>query len=148
MLAKNERGYRLNAIKKHFLSLLILLLSVASIRRKWLKMTHTAQPCTVYFLWSKSYFWKNLFLFRVFLIMDTTFLYFSELLKNLSQRNIIFLKIQKYYAIFILYKCVEKLSTTIVCNILNDMFRIKQILLRSKLNDAIFQNLYFGMRHF
>ncbi len=80
--------------------------------------------------------------------MDTTFLYFSELLKNLSQRNIIFLKIQKYYAIFILYKCVEKLSTTIVCNILNDMFRIKQILLRSKLNDAIFQNLYFGMRHF
>ena len=37
MFAKNERGYRLNAIKKRFWSLLIFLLSVASIRRKLLK---------------------------------------------------------------------------------------------------------------
>ena len=31
------KGYRLNAIKKRFLSLLMILLSVASIRRKLLK---------------------------------------------------------------------------------------------------------------
>ena len=37
VFAKIERGYRLNAIKKRFWSLLILLLSVASIRRKLLK---------------------------------------------------------------------------------------------------------------
>ena len=34
VFAKNERGYKLNAIKKRFWSLLILLLSVASKRRK------------------------------------------------------------------------------------------------------------------
>ena len=38
VFAKNERGYRLNAIKKRFWSLLILLLSVASIRRNLLKI--------------------------------------------------------------------------------------------------------------
>ncbi len=38
VFAKNERGYRFNAIKKRFWSLLILLLSVASIRRKLLKL--------------------------------------------------------------------------------------------------------------
>ena len=39
-----ERGYRLNAIKKRFWSLLILLLSVASIlRRKLLKTTNTEE---------------------------------------------------------------------------------------------------------
>ena len=43
MFAKNERGYRLNAIKKCLWSLLILLLSVASIRRKLLKTTHTEE---------------------------------------------------------------------------------------------------------
>ena len=37
VFAKNERGYRLNAIKKRFWSPLILLLSVASIWRKLLK---------------------------------------------------------------------------------------------------------------
>jgi len=41
VLAKNERGYRLNAIKKRFWSLLILHRSVASIRRKLLKTSHT-----------------------------------------------------------------------------------------------------------
>ena len=41
VFAKNERGYRLKAIKKRFWSLLILLLSVASIRRKLLKTSHT-----------------------------------------------------------------------------------------------------------
>ena len=34
VFGKNERGYRLTVKNKHFLSLLILLLSVASIRRK------------------------------------------------------------------------------------------------------------------
>ena len=34
VFAKKERGYRLNAIKRRFWSLLILLLSVSSIRRK------------------------------------------------------------------------------------------------------------------
>ena len=43
VFAKNERGYRLNAIKKRFWSLLILLLSVASIRRKLLKATNTEE---------------------------------------------------------------------------------------------------------
>ena len=55
VFAKNERGYRLNAIKKRFLSLLILLLYVASIRRKLLKTTkieersvHTnAESCNI-----------------------------------------------------------------------------------------------------
>ena len=43
VFAKNERGYRLNAIKKRFWSLLILLISVASIRRKLLKTTNTEE---------------------------------------------------------------------------------------------------------
>ena len=43
VFAKNERGYRLNAIKKRFRSLLILLLYVASIRRKLLKTTNTEE---------------------------------------------------------------------------------------------------------
>ena len=41
VFAKNERGYRFNAIKKRFWSLQILLLSVASVRRKLLKTSHT-----------------------------------------------------------------------------------------------------------
>ena len=43
VFAKNERGYRLNAIKKLFWSLLILLISVASIRRKLIKTSHTEE---------------------------------------------------------------------------------------------------------
>ena len=43
VFAKNERGYRRNVKNKHFWSLLILLLSVASIRRKMLKTTHTEE---------------------------------------------------------------------------------------------------------
>ena len=43
VFAKNERGYRINVIKKLFRSILILLLSVASIRRKLLKTTHTEE---------------------------------------------------------------------------------------------------------
>ena len=43
VFAKNERGYRLNAIKKRFWSPLILLLSVASIRRKLIKTSHTEE---------------------------------------------------------------------------------------------------------
>ena len=39
VFTKNERGYRRNAIKKRFWSPLILLLAVASIRRKLLKTT-------------------------------------------------------------------------------------------------------------
>ena len=41
--AKNKRGYRLTAKNKRFWSLLILLLSVASRRRKLLKTTHTEE---------------------------------------------------------------------------------------------------------
>ena len=40
---ENERGYRLTAENKCFGSLLILLLSVASIRRKLLKTTCTEE---------------------------------------------------------------------------------------------------------
>ena len=43
VFAKNERGYRLNAKNKRFWSPLILLLSVASIRRKLLKTTYTEE---------------------------------------------------------------------------------------------------------
>ena len=43
VFAKNERGYRRNAKNKRFRSLLILLLSVASIRRKLLKTIHTKE---------------------------------------------------------------------------------------------------------
>ena len=41
VFAKNERGYRLTAEYCQWRSLLILLLSVASIKRKLLKTTHT-----------------------------------------------------------------------------------------------------------
>ena len=40
VFAKNKRGYRLNATTERFWMLLILLLSVASIRRKLLKTSH------------------------------------------------------------------------------------------------------------
>ena len=40
VFAKNERGYRLTAKNYPWLALLILLLSVVSIRRKLLKTTH------------------------------------------------------------------------------------------------------------
>ena len=43
VFAKNERGYRLNAIKKRFWSLLIFLLYVASIWRKLLKTSYTEE---------------------------------------------------------------------------------------------------------
>ena len=43
VFAKNERGDRLAAKNKLFWSLLILLLSVASIRRNLLKTTHTEE---------------------------------------------------------------------------------------------------------
>ena len=43
VFAKNERGYRFTAINNRFWSLLILLLSVASIRRKFLKTSHTEE---------------------------------------------------------------------------------------------------------
>ena len=43
VFAKNKRGYRLNAIKKRFWSPIILLLSVASIRRKLIKTSHTEE---------------------------------------------------------------------------------------------------------
>ena len=47
VFAKNERGFRLNAIKKLFRSLLILLLSVASMRRKLLKTTNTEERYSI-----------------------------------------------------------------------------------------------------
>ena len=43
LFAKNERGYRLMAKNKRFWSLIILLLSVASVRRKLLKTTYTEE---------------------------------------------------------------------------------------------------------
>ena len=43
VFAKNERGYRLTEKNKRFWSLLILLISVAPIRRKLLKTTHTEE---------------------------------------------------------------------------------------------------------
>ena len=43
VFAKNERGYRLTEKNNRFWSLLILLLSVASIRRKLLKSTYTEE---------------------------------------------------------------------------------------------------------
>ena len=43
MFAKNERGYRLKAKNKRFWSLLILLISDASIRRKLLKTNYTVK---------------------------------------------------------------------------------------------------------
>ena len=43
VFAKNERGYRLTAKNKRFWSIPILLLSVASIRRKLLNTTHAEE---------------------------------------------------------------------------------------------------------
>jgi len=66
--AKNERGYRLNAIKKRFWSILISLQSVASIRRKLLKTTNTEERSIhtnseIYNMSYFAYFW---------ICMDTT----------------------------------------------------------------------------
>ena len=47
VFAKNEKGFGLTAKNKRFWSLLILLLSVASIRRKLLKTTHT-EECSIH----------------------------------------------------------------------------------------------------
>ena len=47
-VCKNERGYRHSAKNNHFWLLLILLLSVASLRRKWLKTTHTEERSIPY----------------------------------------------------------------------------------------------------
>ena len=55
VFAKNERGYRLTAKNKRFWSLLILLLSVASISRKLLKTTHTE----IYLIPNKSFRYYN-----------------------------------------------------------------------------------------
>ena len=48
VFAKNERGYRRNAKNKRFRSLLILLLSVASIRRKLLRKF--TENCVIVFI--------------------------------------------------------------------------------------------------
>ena len=61
VFAKNERGYRLTARNNCFWSLLMLLLSVASVRRKWEKTTHieersvhpNSEGCNIQ-LWSKK----------------------------------------------------------------------------------------------
>jgi len=74
---------------------------------------------------SERYLWKFVFLFRGFLIIQTTFSYFPWTFENPAtdlktswKRNIIFLKTnQKYYKILIRYECAEKLSITIGCNI-------------------------------
>ena len=47
VFAKNVRGYTLNAIKKRFWSLLILLLSIASIRRKLLKTINSEERSVI-----------------------------------------------------------------------------------------------------
>ena len=67
VFAKNERGFSLNAIKKRFWSILILLISIASIRRKLLKTTNTeersihtnSERCNI-----RLRPWKNLFNFK------------------------------------------------------------------------------------
>ena len=48
VFAKNERGYRRNAKNKRFRSLLILLLSVASVRRKLLRKF--TENCVIVFI--------------------------------------------------------------------------------------------------
>ena len=67
VFAKNDRGYRLNAIKKRFWSILILLLSVASIRRKLLKTSHTEER-SAHTNWENCNIqlrpWKNQFNFK------------------------------------------------------------------------------------
>ena len=50
LFVKNEKGYRLKAKNKRILSLLILLISVASIRRKLLKTTHTEERTSIQIL--------------------------------------------------------------------------------------------------
>ena len=136
VFAKNERGYRLAAKNKRFWLLLILLLTVASLRRKLLKTIIPKNVVSIqiqkdatfnsdrkqinlipnklfryckqlsfiifrrirkklilhnilYFSWSESYFWKHLFLFRGFLIMKTTFLYFPGMFENIAPAKII-----------------------------------------------------------
>ena len=56
VFAKNERGYRLNALKKRFWWLLILLLSVALIKRKLLKTTYT-EELNVHTNWESCNTW-------------------------------------------------------------------------------------------
>ena len=82
VFAKNERGCRLNAIKKRFWSPLILLLSVASVRRKLLKTTYT-EECNVHTNWESCNTWlgsyKNPFNFKQInqILQPTVIDYFS-----------------------------------------------------------------------
>ena len=59
VFAKNERGYMLNAIKKRFWSLLILLLSVASIRRKLIKTSHIGMLTFLFYRKTIVSLWKR-----------------------------------------------------------------------------------------
>ena len=84
--AKNERGYRLNAIKKRFWSILISLQSVASIRRKLLKTTNTEERSIhtnseIYNMSYVAYFWicmdTTLDRKKIYLISNKSFRYYN-----------------------------------------------------------------------
>ena len=96
MFSKNEGGDRLTAKNNRFRSLLIWLLSVASISRKFLKTIHTDEHSVhansdsffsthSYLVVISFYFYDlilHLFLFQGFLTMKTTFSCFPVMFKN------------------------------------------------------------------
>jgi len=92
---------------KRFLSLLILLLSVGSIRVKWLKTTHTEERISLALD------------FRTFLEKMKMSSSLSKILGtgiNFSKVTLRSWKLKKYYEISTIYECVEKKSMIIVCN--------------------------------
>ena len=94
MFAKNERGYKPTAINNRFWSLLILLLSVASIWRKLLKTSHTEERI-VHTNWGS---WK---IKQIILILN------PEVIDNFSMQ----LYIINIYQYFLFFKINISLKT-------------------------------------
>ena len=87
--------------------------------------------CKIFLIWSESYFWKHLFLFRVFLIMKTTFQFFSGIFENPApaaktscKLNIIFKKLWNISYTRMRRKIIYEYRL----QFLNDLFGIKFIL--------------------
>jgi len=130
VFAKNEKGYRVTSKNIWWRLLLILLLSVASIRRKLLKTTYT-EECTMQF--------KRRLVGRQVSLLSK-FLHGSTWQSHLGDKK----------------RCVEQKTKTMIigCNIwiICLEFRIKLIILRSESNIATFWifmvTRFFGMSRF
>ena len=97
LFAKNKRGYKLTAKNKHFWSLLILVLSVVSLRRKFLKTTYTWERSVHTNLESCNIRRINCKLIN--LISSTSFIYYHQLFFHMFIYSFII------FVICFIYKC-------------------------------------------